>query len=410
MITESMPAMHSASLGIWVGVGSRDEAPSLAGASHYLEHLLFKGTPSRSALEIAAALDEVGGELNAFTAKEHTCYYANVLASDLPMAMDVVSDLVINTRIVGGDVESERGVIVEEIAMRDDEPGDAIYDLFGEALYGDTPLGRPVLGTNASIGAMTRGQIAGYYRRRYRPESIVVAAAGAVDHTKVVAMVRKAFRDVIDTSVEPEPVRTGVRTPSRPANDIAVIDRPTEQAHILLGGITPGRHDPRRYALMVLNTALGGGMSSRLFQEIREKRGLAYSVGSAMSSYAETGNYTVYAGCAPGRVEEVLGLIRDELGKVVDRGLADAEVARAKGALRGGMVLGMEDTGSRMSRIAKSELSFGEYRSVSQVLDDVAAVTPDDVAAVAAELMTGPLCLAVVGPFGDRDFSSFVAR
>ena len=409
VITESMPSMLSASLGIWVGIGSRDETPPLAGASHYLEHLLFKGTRRRSALQIASELDAVGGELNAFTAKEHTCYYATVLASDLPLAVDVVGDLVTSAIIRGADVDNERGVIHEEIAMRDDEPGDAVYDLFSEALFGDTPLGRPVLGTTESITEMSRTQISGYYRRRYRPQSMVVAAAGAVEHSYVLRLVRKVFADQLTGDADPDPIRADHLGPTTPVHGVAVIDRPTEQAHILLGGFTPGRHDERRYALSVLNAALGGGMSSRLFQEIREKRGLAYSVGSSVSHYAGIGSYNVYAGCAPRNVDEVLGLIREELDRVAVKGLSPEEVTRAKGQLRGGMVLGMEDTGSRMSRIAKSELSFGEYRSVPQVLDDVAAVTVQDVADIAAEVLSGPLCLSVVGPFADHDFTGFVA-
>jgi len=409
VITESMPSMLSASLGIWVGVGSRDETPPLAGASHYLEHLLFKGTRRRSALQIASELDAVGGELNAFTAKEHTCYYATVLASDLPLAVDVVGDLVTSAIIRGADVENERGVIHEEIAMRDDEPSDAVFDLFSEALFGDTPLGRPVLGTTESITDLSRTQIAGYYRRRYQPQSMVVAAAGAVDHVTVLRLVRKAFADQLSGDADPDPIRLDDIGRRTPAQQVGLIDRPTEQAHILLGGFTPGRHDERRYALSVLNTALGGGMSSRLFQEIREKRGLAYSVGSSVSHYAGVGSYNVYAGCAPRNVDEVLGLIREELDRVAVKGLSTEEVERAKGQLRGGMVLGMEDTGSRMSRIAKSELSFGEYRSVPEVLADVAAVTVPEVSEIAAEVLAGPLCLSVVGPFADHDFSSFVA-
>ena len=409
VITESMPSMLSASLGIWVGVGSRDETQPLAGASHYLEHLLFKGTRRRSALQIASELDAVGGELNAFTAKEHTCYYATVLATDLPLAVDVVGDLVTSAIIRSADVDNERGVIHEEIAMRDDEPGDAVYDLFSEALFGDAPLGRPVLGTTQSITDLSRAQIAGYYRRRYQPQSMVVAAAGAIDHATVLRLVRKAFADQLSDDADPDPIRLDDIGRKDPAQQIALIDRPTEQAHILLGGFTPGRHDERRYALSVLNTALGGGMSSRLFQEIREKRGLAYSVGSSVSHYAGVGSYNVYAGCAPRNVDEVLGLIREELDRVAVKGLSSAEVQRAKGQLSGGMVLGMEDTGSRMSRIAKSELSFGEYRSVPEVLADVAAVTVSEVSEIAAEVLAGPLCLSVVGPFADHDFSSFVA-
>jgi predicted Zn-dependent peptidase len=410
VLTETMPGVLSATLGIWVGVGSRDESPGLAGSSHFLEHLLFKGTRSRTALEIATAMDAVGGEMNAFTAKEHTCYYANVLASDLPLAVTLLGDLVTDALNTAPDLESERTVVLEEIAMRDDEPADAVHDLYAETLFGDTPLGRSVLGTVSSIESLTRDDVDGWYRERYAVPSIVVAAAGRVDHQQVLDLVTAAFGDLLTGPARPDPLRRGDDGELvRPARPTGLIHRRTEQTHLLLGGIGLGRLDDRRYAAAVLDTAVGGGMSSRLFQEIREKRGLVYSVGSALTHYAGTGSFSVYAGCSPKRVPEVLRLVRAELAAVAADGLTAEEVARGRGQLKGGMVLGLEDTGSRMSRLGKSELSYGEYLSVQEVLDRLDAVDTDQVRAVAGELLTRPLCLAVVGPYKDRDLDRLTA-
>jgi len=405
VVTEDVPGARSAAVGVWVGVGSRDETAALSGASHFLEHLLFKGTRTRSALDIAVAVDAVGGDLNAFTAREHTCYYAHVLGDHLPMAIDLVCDVVLDAVIAEPDVEAERGVILEEIAMRDDDPSDLVGDLFGEALFGPTPLGRPVIGDVATIETLSREQIAGYYRRRYRPETMVVAVAGAVDHASVVRRVRAAFDGRLDPAAAPLPPRSGSRPGRVPARRVAVLDRPTEQANLVLGGTGLARADERRFALGVLNNALGGGMSSRLFQEIREKRGLAYSVYSFTSQHAGSGQFGVSVGCHPAKVPEVLALVREQLADVAERGIADAEVARGKGQSRGGLVLGLEDMGSRMSRIGKGELSHGEVLTVDQVLARIDAVTPDDCRAVAADVLRRPQCLAVVGPFGEADFT-----
>jgi predicted Zn-dependent peptidase len=398
--------------GVWVGVGSRDEIPSLHGSSHFLEHLLFKGTKRRTALDISSALDAVGGEMNAFTAKEYTCYYARVLDTDLPLAIDVISDLYTSSLITAADVESERGVILEEIAMHDDDPTDAVHDVFADQLFGDTPLGRPIAGTVASIEALRRPAITGYYRRRYRPENTVVAVAGNVDHATVVRQVRRAFSAAgfIGGDARPLPARTGStrRPPAR--GGAQLVPRRTEQANVVLGVPAVARTDERRFALGVLNAALGGGMSSRLFQEVREKRGLAYSVYSYTAQYADTGSLAIYAGCLPKKVDDVLSLCREELDKVAQHGLTDEELARGKGQLRGSLVLGLEDTGSRMSRIAKAELVHGELMPVDGVLGEIDAVSPDDVRELAADLLRSPLSLAVVGPFDEsRDFAPAVA-
>ena len=401
VISESVPGVRSVAFGVWVGVGSRDETPSLAGASHYLEHLLFKGTRRRDALAIAAELEAVGGELNAFTAKEYTCYYARVLDNDLPLAVDVICDMVTSSVLASREVDNERTVILEEIAMHDDDPGDAVHDLFADIVWPQAPLGRPVLGTVESITAITRNAIAGYYRRRYRPGNLVVAAAGNLDHNALVRLVRRAFGDVAAAGeAAPAAPRVGGRPPLFVPGS-AVVSRPTEQANFVLGATGLPRLDERRFALGVLNAAFGGGMSSRLFQEVREKRGLAYSVYSFTSSYADTGLFGVYAGCHPKRARDVLELCREQLAIVATGGLSAEELERGKGQMRGGLVLGLEDTGSRMSRLGKSELVYGELMRIDEILAAIDAVTLDDVQQLASELLGGPLALAAIGPYDD---------
>lgn len=398
VLTETLPGVRSAAIGIWVGVGSRDESVPEAGASHYLEHLLFKGTNRRSALDISASLEAVGGDLNAFTSHEYTCYYARVLDTDLPLAVDVLSDMVLDSLIRPEDVDAERGVVLEEIAMHDDDPGDAVHDVFGRALLGTGPLGRPILGTVDSIESMPTERLDAYYRARYTAPNTVVAVAGALDHDEVVRAVSEAFAaagPVVDA--DPAPPRTGIRKPF-PGGRTTVVRRATEQAHLVLGTAGLPRTDPRRYALTLASTALGEGMSSRLFQEIREKRGLAYSVYSFTSSYADTGMVGVYAGCAPKRADEVLGLCRAELAAVAEGGLTDDELRRAKGQNRGSLVLGLEDPLSRMSRLAKAELVYGELPSLEELLARYERVSAEEVAAVAAEVLGAPLVLGAVGP------------
>ncbi|HEY5032868.1 MAG TPA: pitrilysin family protein [Actinomycetes bacterium] len=412
VVTEAVPSVRSVAFGVWVGVGSRDESVRQAGCSHYLEHLLFKGTSRRSALDISSTIDALGGEMNAFTAKEYTCFYARVLDADLPVAVDVVSDMITSASVLPADVDNERGVILEEIAMSDDDPSDLVHDSFAQAVFGDTPLGRPILGTSASIESLSRTTINGYYRRHYRPENMVVAAAGNLDHAEVVRLVRKAFGSVgalADRSVLPlEPRIGGRQRLSRPG--VHIEHRRTEQANFVLGMPGMSRVDDRRFALGVLNSVLGGGMSSRLFQEVREKRGLAYSVYSYNAQYADTGLFGVYAGCQPDKIDQVLALCRAELEKVVERGISTDELLRGQGQLRGALVLGLEDTGSRMSRIGKSELVYGDLLGVNEILGRIEAVGLADVREVAAEILASPPTLAVIGPFdADRDFSAAVA-
>ena len=401
VVTESMPGVRSATIGVWVGVGSRDESPTLSGASHFLEHLLFKGTPTRSAMDISVALDTVGGEFNAFTAKEYTCFHARVLDQDLPLAVDVLGDMVTSSTITAEDVEAEREVILDEIAMHDDDPDDVLANLYAEKAWGSTPLGRPIAGTEESIRSLNRAQITRYYRTRYRPENMVVAVAGNVDHASVVRQVRKAFgrgNFLAGTSSRPLTVRRGDRL-RRTAPGKVVASRPFEQVNLMLGMNGLVRTDDRRYALGVLNAALGGGTSSRLFQEVRERRGLAYSVYSFAYHYADAGMFGVAVGCLPSKVDDVLSVVRTELIRLGEDGLTDEELERGKGQLRGGLVLGLEDSGARMSRIAKAELLYDELPSIDEVIRRIDAVTLDDVQVLAKELVSQPETLAMVGPF-----------
>jgi predicted Zn-dependent peptidase len=401
VVTEAMPGVRSASIGVWVGVGSRDESPTLSGASHFLEHLLFKGTASRSALDISVELDEVGGEFNAFTAKEYTCFHARVLDEDLPLAVDVLGDMVTSSTIQPEDVEAEREVILDEIAMHDDDPDDVVGNVYAEKAWGSSPLGRPIAGTAESIKALTRAQILRYYRSRYQPANTVVAVAGNVDHAGVVRQVRRAFARsgfLADPTTRPAPVRRRDRA-RRTSTGQVVVAKPFEQANLVLGVNGLVRTDGRRYALGVLNAALGGGTSSRLFQEVREHRGLAYSVYSYAAHYADAGTFAVAVGCLPSKVGAVLTVVRDELSRLGGDGISDVELRRGKGQLRGGLVLALEDTGSRMSRIAKAELLYDELPSIDEVLRRVDEVTLDDVNALAKGLLRQHQTLAVVGPF-----------
>src|ERR1700757_3545353 len=397
VVTEYLPAVRSASVGVWVGVGSRDEGASVAGAAHFLEHLLFKSTPTRNAVDIAQAMDAVGGGLNAFTAKEHTCYYAHLLDSDLELAIDLVADVVLNGRCATDDVELERDVVLEEIAMRDDDPEDALGDMFLAALFGDHPVGRPVIGSVQSVSSMTRAQLHSFHQRRYTPERMVVAVAGNIDHDEVVALVREHFGPRLVRGRHAIAPRKGAgRVTGRPR--LTVANRDAEQTHVFLGVRTPGRHWKHRWALSVLNTALGGGLSSRLFQQVRESRGLAYSVYSSLDTFSDAGALSVYAACLPERFGEVARVTTEVLETVARDGITEAECRIAKGSLRGGLVLGLEDSNSRMNRIGRSELNYAKHRSIDRTLQELGEVTVDEVNAAARQLLGKPYGVAVLGP------------
>ncbi|GEN79307.1 M16 family metallopeptidase [Actinotalea fermentans] len=404
VLTEHMPGLRSATIGAWVGVGSRDERDGHHGSTHFLEHLLFKGTPRRTAMDIAEAFDAVGGEANAATGKEHTCYYARVRDTDLPMAVDVIMDMVTSALLDEEELEVERGVILEELAMNDDDPSDVAHEQFAAAVLGAHPLGRPIGGTPATIRAVPRAAVHDHYAEHYRPSTLVVTAAGGVDHDALCAQVLEAAR-LGGWDLDPD-ARPAPRRDSSPAAIDAgpvelTVHRATEQANVILGGLALPSADDRRYALSVLTTVLGGGMSSRLFQEIREKRGLAYSVYAFSSGHADTGFLGLYAGCAPAKVDDVVALLGSEWDRCAADGITAAEHERALGQLSGGLVLGLEDTGSRMTRLGKAELVHGELMSQAESLARIQAVTPDDVRVLAAELAAMPRSIVQVGPFAD---------
>lgn len=402
IITEQVPGVRSFAFGVWVGVGSRDETPAQMGSAHYLEHLLFKGTRRRSALDISSSIEAVGGDINAFTTKEYTCYHARVLDTDSPLAIEVICDVVNDALIRPDDVEAERGVILEEIAMTDDDPEDCVHDEFASVVFEGEPLGRPILGTRESIESIGRGAINRFYRGRYLPNRMVVAAAGSLDHAQVVAAVRRAFDPYLDPQAQVASIRgRGSQRAKGHGHGLRVKQRPTEQANLVLGMPGMARGDERRYAMAVLTTAFGGGMSSRLFQEVREKRGLAYSVYAYSQGFADAGLFAMYAGCLPSKVHTVIEVCRDQVADLVTRGLTREELDRGKGQVRGATVLGQEDTGARMTRIARSQLHHEPLLSISALLAKVDAVSMADVRELADEILTQPPSLAVIGPFGE---------
>ena len=398
VVSEVMPSVRSVSVGAWVGVGSRDETAEEHGCSHFLEHTLFKGTAERTARTIAEEFDAVGGELNAFTGRELTCFHARVLDRDLPLAVDVLGDMLGGARNDAGDVDAEREVVLSEIAIHDDTPDDVVTTDLTELVLGTHPLSRDALGTVESVAAMPRDRIHEYYRRWYRPEDLVVSAAGSVDHDALVELVATHVGDL---------GRPGGARPDRDAPAVTepgrrVRTRPGEQVHVAVGGPGLAAGDPRSDALRVLDTLLGAGMSSRLFQAIREDRGLAYTTYSWASSWTDAGMWGAYAGVAPRRLDELLGVLTEELDGLVD-GIEEEEVERARGALQGAVVLGLEDPGSRMSMLGRWTVAGRELQDVDTLLARIRAVTLDDVREVAALVTEGPRHLAVVGPVTDAE-------
>jgi predicted Zn-dependent peptidase len=399
VITEPMPSLRSVALGCWVDTGTRDEQPNEQGASHFLEHLLFKGSEKLSARQVSEIFDAIGAESNAFTSKESTCYWARLLDQDLETGFDVLSEMIQRPAFRQNEIDAERQVVIEEINMNEDDPDDVAFENFTSAVFVDHPLEAPVLGTKESIRAMTRDDIHGYWKRRYGAGSMVVAAAGSIDHRQVVEMVAERFGDWSGESVEHE------HGPSAPKPVVKITHRDTEQAHLVIGGKGLNRSDDRRWAFEVLNHVLGSGMSSRLFREIREERGLAYAVYGFKMAYADAGAWGVYIGTTPHQVDTVMTVIREELDKVVADGITPEELERAKGSMRGGLALALEDPNSRMVRLGRDELSGMPHLSVDERLAKLEAVTLDDARSIAGELFAGERMIGAVGPFevGDLD-------
>jgi predicted Zn-dependent peptidase len=399
VVTERMPDVRSVSVGFWVGIGSVDEAPAQAGASHFLEHLLFKGTPERSARSIAEAVDRVGGDMNAFTTKEYTTFFVRLLAEDAGLGTDLLSDIMWSPAFRPDEVESERQVILEEILMHADEPADLVHDVLAGALFPGHPLGREVIGEQATISAMSRDDIARFHAEHYKPTNIVVAAAGRIEHDEVVERVGAGLSG-----------RRGGCTPTReqpgaPSERLRVMNRKTEQAHLAIAVPAPDRDDEDRHAMGIIEHVLGGGMSSRLFQSIREERGLAYSVYAYRLGFKGAGALAVYAGTSPASVHEVRDLVLGEIDRLAREGITAAELDSARGHIRGAMALGLEDSGARMSRIGHSQLVHGRVLTMDEVDERLAALTIDQVNDAASRWLGRAATVACVGPFSESDLS-----
>jgi len=413
ILSERVPGARSATIGYWVAVGSRDETPDTYGSTHFLEHLLFKGTTTRSALDIAVSFDAVGGEHNAMTAKEYTCYYAKIQDRDLPMAIEVISDMLTSSLLDRDEFETERGVILEELAMADDDPGDVTSERFFEAVLGDHALGRPIGGSPETIQAVSRGAVWEHYRANYRAQDLVITVAGAVDHDELVAGVTAALRRAdwnLDAAATPVLRRSASGDLIERGSPLVVVQRPIEQANILLGVEGLAASDPRRSTLAVLNSVLGGGMSSRLFQEIREKRGLAYSVYSFSPSYSDAGLFGIYAGCSPSKVAQVTELMLSEFRSLAETGVTAEELRRANGQLSGASALALEDSDTRMSRLGRAELTMGEYVDLDESLRRLDLVTADGIRELAEELVSRPLSVAAVGTIDEGVFDGLSAE
>ena len=393
IVTETMPEARSVSLGAWVRVGGRDEPDALSGASHFLEHLLFKGTEARGAREIAEAVDAVGGEMNAFTSREHTAYYARLPHAHLGLGIEILGDVLSAPALRPAEVEAERQVIVEEILMNLDAPDDRVHTLLAQALFAGHPLGRDVLGDRDTVEAISRDDIAGFFEAWYRPATMVVAAAGRLEHQAVVDAVATAFGAAAGGD-RPH------REPPGPLEPTVIVEHDdTEQSNLCLGWRSLSVDHEDRWALAVANQILGGGMASRLFQEVREARGLAYSVYSHASGYADAGYLTIYCGTAPRRAKESLAVIDGVVADLLAGGVTERELDVAAGYLEGSMLLGLEDTGGRMGRLGRSLVQRDEITPIDEHVARLRRVTVDDVSRVLDAVLTGPRVLAAVGPF-----------
>jgi predicted Zn-dependent peptidase len=395
-----MADVRSVAVAYWVGTGSRDEPDELSGASHFLEHLLFKGTEARSAAAIAESLDEVGGDCNAFTTKEYTTFYVRLLSEHLPLGLDILSEIMWEPALRQADVDAERTVILDEILMHADEPADLAAEQWQSALFPGHALGRDTLGTASTVEALDAGAIRRFFEHHYRPGNMVVSVAGDCTHEAVAADLERRFAG------QPGGAAPAREAPGPDRRALHVVRRPTEQAHVVYGVRSVSRYDERRWALAVLNHVLGGGLSSRLFQKVREQRGLAYSVWSERASYADAGSLAVVVGTAPDHVDEVLRIVTGELELLAEHGITDRELAIAKGNLRAEMLLSGEDSGARMGRIGASMLLHGEVRAIDDVLARIEAVDRQQVLAEAQQLMAAPRTLSAVGPFDPDSFDS----
>ncbi len=403
VISEHMPGVRSVAVGCWVDTGSRDEVGSEAGASHFLEHLLFKGSDRFPARHISESFDSVGAVSNAFTSKEYTCFWARMVDDDLPMGLELLAEMLQRPAFRQAELDSERHVVLEELNMSEDDPSDLVFDLFSRAVFEGHALAKPILGTRQSITDMTREDVHGYWERRYGPTGTVIAIAGALTHEEAVDLVQKQFGDWAGGET-PHHFEAPLAAPR-----VQTVERATEQAHMVVGGLGISRDDDRRYAFEVMNHIFGGGMSSRLFQSIREERGLAYAVYSFAFPFAETGAWGVYAGTTPDQADTVLSLIDGEIERLMASGVAERELERAKGHVRGSLALSLEDANSRMVRLGRTELINLEHLSVDERIARVEAVSTEDIVTVARMVFAGPRVIGAVGPFAPDAMERYVA-
>ena len=401
LLTESMPQVRSVSIGVWLTRGSRHEPQECGGIAHFIEHMLFKGTATRSAEDIAQEIDSVGGQLDAFTAKEYAGYYIKVLDEHLPRAVDILSDIVLHPALDADDIEREKKVILEEIKMVEDTPDDLVHELFTQSFWEGHPLGRPILGTPESVEGLTQEALRSYFRRAYTADNFVVSAAGNLEHARVRDLVEQAFGGIGPT---------GDVAADRPPAAVAaftVRSKDLEQSHVCLGTTAHAQCDDDRYIGYVLNTLLGGSMSSRLFQNVRERRGLAYSVFSGLSAYRDTGILTIYAGCATEVVEQVIDLTVEELRGLKRSAVPEPELRRAKDHLKGSLMLGLENTASRMSHLGRQEIYFDRHFGLDETLEGIERVSSADLQRVAAGLFSdGALAGTVLGPLDGWQYPS----
>ena len=392
VLTERMTQVRSVSIGVWLTRGSRHESAERGGIAHFVEHMLFKGTATRSAEDIAQAIDSIGGQLDAFTAKEYASYYIKVLDEHLPVALDVLSDIVLNPAFEAGDIEREKKVVVEEIKMVEDTPDDLVHEIFTQGFWENHPLGRPILGTRETVESFNSDLLRRYFTNAYTPANLIVSAVGNLEHDRLMDLVNSKFGGLASTGdpvgeVAPEVIPK-----------IQIRNKELEQSHVCLGASSYPQNHKARYSSYVLNTLLGGSMSSRLFQNVREKRGLAYAVFSGLSAYRDAGSFTIYAGCANEAVGEVIDLVVEELRGVKTTAVPDTELRRAKDHLKGSLMLSLENTASRMSHIARQEIYFERQFGLDETLEGIEQVTPEEVQWVAEDLFkNGSLAATVLG-------------
>jgi predicted Zn-dependent peptidase len=405
VITERMPHVRSVAVGVWVETGSRREPESRGGMSHLIEHLVFKGTATRSAEEIARTMDSVGGQMDAFTTKEHTCFYVQVLDEHLPLAVDLLTDILLHPKFDGDELEREKSVVLQEIKMVEDTPDDIVHDIFAAQVWEHHPLGRPILGTRELVTGFERDLIAQHFGEEYVPPKVIIAVAGNVTHDQVVELFAAGFdgfsRPPVERPDAPPPFTPGVN----------IVHKQLEQVHVVMGFPALRQSDPRRYAAFVLNDVIGGSMSSRLFQEVRERQGLVYAIHSGVQAYLDTGVLYLYAATDPGNFAKVLKAVLKEIHDLKKNGVTAEELKRAKDHLKGSLMLSLESTSSRMNRLAKHEMHIGSFLTMDQMTAAIERVAHDEVQALVSELLDEDrLALTTLGPLDRRNLPKDLVR